>query len=114
MLTDKPVWREKEESAKAYAFITGNVNLTCEVAAEPAPKFEWLKANETLTSQQNVTIFEEEFHTILQVTSHHSCMNQEGLNFWFTAVLPFLGLGMGSEKPQWIPNTATVLSHKPM
>ncbi|XP_023703996.1 opioid-binding protein/cell adhesion molecule [Cryptotermes secundus] len=63
----KPVWREKEEPAKAYAFITGNVNLTCEVTAEPAPKFEWLKANETLTSQQNVTIFEEEFHTILQL-----------------------------------------------
>jgi hypothetical protein len=112
MLTDKPVWRGKEESEKAYAFITGTVNLTCEVTAEPAPKFEWLKANETLTSQQNVTIFEEEYHTILQVTSIHSCTNQEVLNFWFTTVLTFVNMGMGSKTPQWIPKTATVLLHK--
>jgi hypothetical protein len=69
MLTDKPIWRGKEGSDKAYAFITGIVNLTCEVTAEPTPKFEWLKENETLTSQQNITIFEEELRTILQVTS---------------------------------------------
>jgi hypothetical protein len=112
MLTDKPVWRGKEESEKAYAFITGTVNLTCEVTAEPAPKFEWLKANEALTPQQKVTIFEEEFCTILQVTSLHSCMTQEVLNFRFTTVLTFVIMGMGSEKPQWIPNTATVLSCK--
>jgi hypothetical protein len=67
VLTDKPVWRGKKGSEKSYAYITGTVNLTCEVTAEPKPKFEWLKANRTLTSQQNITIFEEDFHTTLQV-----------------------------------------------
>jgi hypothetical protein len=80
MFTDKPVWSGKEGSEKAYAFITGTVNLTCEVTAEPTPKFEWLRANETLTPQRNVTIFEEEFSTILQVTSLHCSTNQEVCN----------------------------------
>jgi hypothetical protein len=68
MFTDKPVWCGKEVSEKAYAFITGTVNLTCQVSAEPTPKFEWRRANETLTPQRNVTIFEEESRTILQVS----------------------------------------------
>jgi hypothetical protein len=69
MLTDKPVWCGKEGSEKSYAFISGTANLTCEVTAEPKPKFEWLKGNKTLKSLQNTTILEEEFRTILQV--HH-------------------------------------------
>jgi hypothetical protein len=67
LLTDKPVWRGKEGSDKAYAFITGTVNLTCAVTAEPTPKFEWLKSNKTIVSQKNATIFEEGLNTTLQV-----------------------------------------------
>jgi hypothetical protein len=67
MLTDKPVWHGKEGSDKSYAFISGTANLTCEVTAEPKPKFEWLKSNKTLKSQQDITIYEEEFRTTLQV-----------------------------------------------
>jgi Immunoglobulin I-set domain. len=67
MLTDKPEWRGKEGSDKTYAFITGTVNLTCAVTAEPRPKFEWLKSGKVLESQKNATIFEEELNTTLQV-----------------------------------------------
>jgi hypothetical protein len=67
ILTDKPVWRGKEGSDKAYAFITGTVNLTCAVSAEPRPKFEWLKSNKMFVSQKNATIFDEELNTTLQV-----------------------------------------------
>jgi len=67
MLTDKPVWRGKEGSDKTYAFITGTVNLTCAVAAEPKPKFEWFKSNKTLVAQKNATIFEGELNSTLQV-----------------------------------------------
>lgn len=66
-LTDKPVWRGEEGYEKSYAFISGTANLTCEVTAEPKPKFEWLKGSKTLKSQENATIFQEEFRTILQV-----------------------------------------------
>jgi hypothetical protein len=67
MFTDKPVWRGKEGSEKSYAFINGTSNLTCEVSAEPEPKFEWLKANKTLKSQEIITISKDKFRTILQV-----------------------------------------------
>jgi hypothetical protein len=80
MFTDKPVWRGKEGSEKAYAYITGTVNLTCEVTAEPTPKFEWLKGNETLTTQPNITTSEEGFRTILQVTSPYSSRNHKVFN----------------------------------
>ncbi|KDR18247.1 limbic system-associated membrane protein-like isoform X2 [Zootermopsis nevadensis] len=63
----KPVWRGEEGYEKSYAFISGTANLTCEVTAEPKPKFEWLKGSKTLKSQENATIFQEEFRTILQV-----------------------------------------------
>ncbi|GFG35621.1 hypothetical protein Cfor_02544, partial [Coptotermes formosanus] len=63
----KPVWRGKEGSDKAYAFITGTVNLTCAVSAEPRPKFEWLKSNKMFVSQKNATIFDEELNTTLQL-----------------------------------------------
>lgn len=67
MLIDKPVWRGKEGSDKTYAFITGTVNLTCAVSAEPRPKFEWLTSNKTLVSPKNATIFEGELNSTLQV-----------------------------------------------
>jgi hypothetical protein len=67
MLTDKPVWRGKEVSDKAYAFITGTVNLTCAVIAEPKPTFQWFKSNKILVSQKNATIFEGELNSTLQV-----------------------------------------------
>lgn len=67
MLTDKPVWRGKEGSDKIYAFITGTVNLTCAVTAEPKPRFEWLKSNKLLVPQKNATIFEGELNSTLQV-----------------------------------------------
>ena len=67
MLTDKPVWRGKKGSDKAYAFIMGTVNLTCAVAAEPKPKFEWFRSNKMLVAQKNATIFEGELNSTLQV-----------------------------------------------
>lgn len=67
MLTDKPVWRGKEGSDKTYAFLTGTVNLTCAVTAEPKPEFEWLKSNKIILSQENATIFDGELNSTLQV-----------------------------------------------
>jgi hypothetical protein len=66
-LTDKPVWRGKEGSDTIYAFLTGTVNLTCAVTAEPKPKFEWLESNKIIVSQKNATIFEGELNSTLQV-----------------------------------------------
>lgn len=85
MLTDKPVWRGKEGSDKTYAFVTGTVNLTCAVTAEPRPKFEWLKSNKTLVSQKNATIFTEELNTTLQV--------------YLVSSLIVIGTVWGSHKP---------------
>ncbi|KAJ9589405.1 hypothetical protein L9F63_017384, partial [Diploptera punctata] len=62
----KPVWNGTQESDRAYGFLTGTVNLTCEVRAEPLPKFQWRRGDKTLTPQQNFTIFDDKLTSTLQ------------------------------------------------
>ena len=61
------MWNGTKGSDKAYGFVTGTVNLTCEVSAEPLPKFQWRKGDKTLTPQPNFTIFDDKLQSILQV-----------------------------------------------
>lgn len=66
--SDKPVPRHPhlwKQFDQAWGFIGGDVNLTCEVDANPTPKFEWYRKNRALVLKDR-TIYEPH-RSILQV-----------------------------------------------
>lgn len=51
----------------AYSFLSGKVNLTCEVQAEPEANFTWTKDEEVMQPSNIVQIFNNNNTSILQV-----------------------------------------------
>ncbi|XP_031333967.1 neural cell adhesion molecule 1-like [Photinus pyralis] len=72
--SDKPVprfphlWKQIEQ---AWAFIGGDVNLTCEVDANPPAKFEWFRKNRLVTVRDKAAIHEPH-RSILQLHANNS------------------------------------------
>lgn len=71
LLTDKPLWNNDDKSI-AYSFLSGKVNLTCEVQAEPAANFTWTKEEEVIQPSDNVQIFNDNNTSHLQVRHRES------------------------------------------
>lgn len=66
LLSDKPLW-ENDDKTMAYSFLSGTVNLTCEVQAEPEANFTWTKDEEVMEPSNIVQIFNNNNTSILQV-----------------------------------------------
>lgn len=65
LLTDKPLW--SDDKTKAYSYVDGIVNLTCEVKAEPEANFTWAKDNKVIQPSDIIQIFNDNNTSILQV-----------------------------------------------
>lgn len=66
LLTDKPLWND--DKTKAYSYVDGSVNLTCEVKAEPEANFTWTKDNEVIYPSDSAQFFNDNNTSILQVS----------------------------------------------
>lgn len=62
------LWKQVEQ---AWAFIGGDVNLTCEVDANPPAKFEWFRKNRLITVRDRAAIHEPH-RSILQLHVNNS------------------------------------------
>ncbi|KAK5643197.1 hypothetical protein RI129_007042 [Pyrocoelia pectoralis] len=62
------LWKQIEQ---AWAFIGGDVNLTCEVDANPPAKFEWFRKNRLITVRDKAAIHEPH-RSILQLHANNS------------------------------------------
>lgn len=83
--TDKPLWNNDDKS-KAYSFMSGKVNLTCSVQAEPEANFTWIKDEEVMQPSEIVQIYSNNNTSILQVRlrvpgPEVRCMGQEREEF---------------------------------
>ena len=52
---------------RAYGYVQGEVNLTCEAVAEPAATFTWTKDGEIKGPSEGVHIYNEQHKSVLQV-----------------------------------------------
>jgi hypothetical protein len=70
LLADKPHWpNEQSVRDRAYGFVSGAVNLSCEAVAEPEPDFEWIKDNNRIGSHnKHAKLFREPNRSVLQVS----------------------------------------------
>lgn len=66
LITDKPLWNN-DDKTMAYSFLSGKVNLTCEVQAEPEANFTWTKDKEVMQPSNIIQIFNNNNTSILQV-----------------------------------------------
>lgn len=62
----KPLWNE--DKSKAYSYVSGKVNLTCEVEAEPEANFTWTKDDEVIYPSNTAQIYNDNNTSILQLT----------------------------------------------
>lgn len=63
----KPLWNN-DDKTMAYSFLSGKVNLTCEVQAEPEANFTWTKDKEVMQPSNIIQIFNNNNTSILQLT----------------------------------------------
>lgn len=56
-----------DDKSIAFSFLSGKVNLTCEVKAEPEANFTWTKEEEVILPSNNVQISNSNNTSILQV-----------------------------------------------
>lgn len=61
----KPLWND--DKTKAYSYVDGSVNLTCEVKAEPEANFTWTKDNEVIYPSDSAQFFKDNNTSILQL-----------------------------------------------
>ncbi|XP_039284088.1 neural cell adhesion molecule 2 isoform X2 [Nilaparvata lugens] len=70
----KPKWKNTSESTQnlAYGYLSGVVNLTCEVIADPEPQFVWRRHNHIINpDHHNATLINEPQRSILQLPVHN-------------------------------------------
>ncbi|RZF48263.1 hypothetical protein LSTR_LSTR006230 [Laodelphax striatellus] len=70
----KPKWKNVSEAAQnlAYGYLSGVVNLTCEVTADPEPQFVWRRHNQIINpDHHNATLINEPQRSILQLPVHN-------------------------------------------
>ncbi|CAG2059770.1 unnamed protein product, partial [Timema podura] len=72
----KPIMLDNTSSPIAsYGFVTGLVNLTCSVQADPSANFTWTKDSKTLSENLgNITIFNDTNLSTLQVVIHNNSL----------------------------------------
>ncbi|XP_042875130.1 neural cell adhesion molecule 1-like isoform X2 [Penaeus japonicus] len=63
----KPQWRDNDNMAQAYGYVTGDVNLTCEAVAEPHANFTWIKDNQIIEPNDTVQIINEDHKSVLRL-----------------------------------------------
>ncbi|XP_045118413.1 neural cell adhesion molecule 1-like isoform X4 [Portunus trituberculatus] len=61
----KPLWND--DKTKAYSYVDGSVNLTCEVKAEPEANFTWTKDDSVIYPSEITQIFNDNNTSILQL-----------------------------------------------
>lgn len=69
---DKPVLRHPHlwnKIDEAWGFIGGDVNLTCEVEANPPPKFEWYRKTHLITLKDRA--IQEQHKSTLQAINNN-------------------------------------------
>ncbi|MPC13092.1 Fasciclin-2 [Portunus trituberculatus] len=62
---NKPLWND--DKTKAYSYVDGSVNLTCEVKAEPEANFTWTKDDSVIYPSEITQIFNDNNTSILQL-----------------------------------------------
>lgn len=66
MITDKPQWFDNETAPLQYAFIGGQVNISCDAMGEPPPSFTWLHDGEAITGR-NYRLLYADYGSTLQI-----------------------------------------------